>query len=80
VRQRPLHSPPTGAEAQLEAVREPTVVAQGAGEIVGQSLEVIFPLEITEAFQANNRRVLEACGPMVFQELARPHQLPAVSS
>jgi hypothetical protein len=48
--------------------------------VAGVQSEVIFPLEITEAFQPNDRRVLEAYVPMVFQELARPHQLPAVSS
>jgi hypothetical protein len=69
--QRPLHSPPTDGKAQLEAVREPTVIVQGAGEVVGQSLEVIFPLEIAEAFQAINRRLLSAYSPMEFPELAR---------
>jgi hypothetical protein len=50
------------------------------GGVVGQPLESLFPLEVADVFQANNPRVLDACGPMGFEALARQHQLPIVSS
>ena len=42
-------------------------------EVIGKTDHDVFPAELADAFQANDRRVIEARGALEFEEVA-PHE------